>query len=283
MNLPERDGRAPSPLRNSLSTTSRGMGTSDADAAATIAKNFRDHRLSSAVITIFGAAGDLTKRLIVPALYNLVRGGKLPEGFAIIGVDHNDETTEAWRQSLAEMMQAFARSSDRKPGEAIDEQAWSWLIRRMRYMRGDFTKPETYRRLGELLSDQFGRQDGAANALFYLAVADRFFGPIIEQLGRSAHPGGRTCLGSELSLQRCSSAVPCSLLEPFPKASAVGPPAARCPRPAPRWRWPRWAGKSMWSAGSAASENLKSTIRPPTAGAAAPPFHVRCITQRQWA
>jgi glucose-6-phosphate 1-dehydrogenase len=186
MNLPERDGRAPSPLRNSLSRTSRGMGTSDADAAATIAKNFRDHRLSSAVITIFGAAGDLTKRLIVPALYNLVRGGKLPEGFAIIGVDHNDETTEAWRQSLAEMMQAFARASDRKPGEAIDEQAWSWLIRRMRYMRGDFTKPETYRRLGELLSDQFGRQDGAANALFYLAVADRFFGPIIEQLGRAA-------------------------------------------------------------------------------------------------
>jgi glucose-6-phosphate 1-dehydrogenase len=186
MNLPERDGRAPSPLRNSLSTTSRGMGTSDADAAATIAKNFRDHRLSSAVITIFGAAGDLTKRLIVPALYNLVRGGKLPEGFAIIGVDHNDETTEAWRQSLAEMMQAFASASGRKPGEAIDEQAWSWLIRRMRYMRGDFTKPETYRRLGKLLSDQFGRQDGAANVLFYLAVADRFFGPIIEQLGRAA-------------------------------------------------------------------------------------------------
>jgi glucose-6-phosphate 1-dehydrogenase len=175
--------------RNSLSTTSRGTGTSDADAAATIAKKFRDHRLSSAVITIFGAAGDLTKRLIVPALYNLVRGGKLPEGFAIIGVDHNDETTEAWRQSLAEMMQAFARASDRKPGEAIDEQAWSWLIRRMRYMRGDFTKPETYRRLGKLLSDQFGRQDGVANALFYLAVADRFFGPIIEQLGRAAVVG----------------------------------------------------------------------------------------------
>src|SRR5215471_18940187 len=68
---------------------------------------------------------------------------------------------------------------------------------------------------------------------------------------------------------RTFAAVFCSLLEPLPKASAVGPPAARCPRPAPRWRWPKWAGKSMWSAGSAASENLKSTIRPPTAGAAA--------------
>jgi glucose-6-phosphate 1-dehydrogenase len=137
-------------------------------------------------MTIFGAAGDLTKRLIVPALYNLVRGRKLPDGFAIIGIDHNDETTEAWRQNLAEMMQAFGRASDRKQGEAIDEQAWSWLIRRMHYVRGDFTEPDTYRRLGKLLTDQFGRQDGMANVLFYLAVADRFFGPIIEQLGRAA-------------------------------------------------------------------------------------------------
>jgi glucose-6-phosphate 1-dehydrogenase len=134
---------------------------------------------------IFGAAGDLTKRLIVPALYNLVRGGKLPDGFAVIGVDHSDETTEAWRQKLAEMMQAFARASDRKQGEAIDEQAWSWLIGRMHYVRGDFNEPDTYRRLGKLLTDQFGRKDGMANVLFYLAVADRFFGPIIEQLGRA--------------------------------------------------------------------------------------------------
>src|ERR1700739_1618524 len=105
------------------------MTTIAEDAASTVAKSFPGHPLSPATMTIFGAAGDLTKRLIVPALYNLVRGGKLPEGFAIIGVDHNDETTEAWRQSLAEMMQAFARSSDRKPGEAIDERACARLIR----------------------------------------------------------------------------------------------------------------------------------------------------------
>jgi glucose-6-phosphate 1-dehydrogenase len=191
MNLPEQDGSAPSRVRNSRSTTTAGKGgrpitTIAAEAAATMAKSFPDHRPSPATMTIFGAGGDLTKRLIVPALYNLVRGGKLPDGFAIIGIDHNDETTEAWRQNLAEMMQAFARASDRKQGEAIDEQAWSWLIRRMHYVRGDFTEPDTYRRLGTLLTDQFGRQDGMANVLFYLAVADRFFGPIIEQLGRAA-------------------------------------------------------------------------------------------------
>src|SRR6516165_10440423 len=159
----DREASAPSSLRNSRPTTSphddsRPMTTIAAD-AATIAKCFPDHRPSPATMAIFGAAGDLTKRLIVPALYNLVRGGKLPDGFAVIGIDRNDETTEAWRQNLAEMTQAFARANDRKRGEAIDEQALSWLIRRMHYVRGDFTEPETYRRLGKLLTEQFGRHD----------------------------------------------------------------------------------------------------------------------------
>src|SRR5262249_12916257 len=188
MNPPEQDGSAPSPLRNSRSTTSAGKGGRPTIAAetVTVAKSFPDHRPSPATMTIFGAAGDLTKRLIVPALYNLVRAGMLPDGFAVIGIDRDDETTEGWRQNLAEMMQAFARANDRKRGEAIDAPALSSLIGRMHYLRGDFTEPETYRRLGKLLTDQFGRHDGMANVLFYLAVADRFFGPIIEQLGRAA-------------------------------------------------------------------------------------------------
>ena len=139
-----------------------------------------------ATLTIFGAGGDLTKRLIVPALYNLVRAGKLPDDFAIIGVDHNDQTTEEWRQSLTEMMQAFTRAGGREQqGEAIDEQAWSWLIRRMHYMRGDFTQPETFSQLGEAADGSTGSRTIRRNVLFYLAVADRFFGPVIEQLGRA--------------------------------------------------------------------------------------------------
>jgi glucose-6-phosphate 1-dehydrogenase len=132
-------------------------------------------------MAIFGAGGDLTKRLVVPALYNLVRGGMLPDSFAIIGIDHNEMTTQEWCQSLTEMMQGFVRADGRSG--AIDEQAWSWLTRRMHYMQGDFTQAETYRRLDKLLSEQFARQGGSANALFYMAVADRFFGPVIEQLG----------------------------------------------------------------------------------------------------
>src|ERR1700730_16022729 len=158
------------------------MTTIAAEAAEIVAKNLAGRRVPPATMVIFGAAGDLTKRLVVPALYNLVRAGKLPDGFAIIGIDHNDRTTEAWCQSLTEMMQAFTRVGGR---EAIDEQAWSWLIRRMRYMPGDFTQLETFSRIEKLLIDQRERQDGAANVLFYLAVSERFFGPIVEQLGRA--------------------------------------------------------------------------------------------------
>ena len=156
------------------------------EAAVTAATTLPGHPAPPATLTIFGAGGDLTKRLVVPALYNLVRAGKLPDDFAIIGVDHGEQTTEGWCQSLTEMMQALTRVGAREHQvEAIDEQAWSWLIGRMRYLRGDFTQPETYNQLGKLLVDPGRRQTDTANALFYLAVAERFFGPVIEQLGRA--------------------------------------------------------------------------------------------------
>ena len=55
-------------------------------------------------------------------------------------------------QSLTETMQTFAARAGK--GEAIDEQAWSWLVGRMHYMRGDFTQPDTFSQLGKLLADQ---------------------------------------------------------------------------------------------------------------------------------
>ncbi|HXL47259.1 MAG TPA: glucose-6-phosphate dehydrogenase [Xanthobacteraceae bacterium] len=180
----EREGSGPSSLLNGATPGNGSRPRDAADAAATIGKSFPGRRPAPATMVIFGAAGDLTKRLVVPALYNLVRGGKLPEGFAMIGIDRNDETTEAWRSNLTNMIQAFARAGGGER-QALDEQAWSSLVNRMHYMRGDFTQAETYGRLEKLLNEQCGRQGGTGHVLFYLAVADRFFGPVIEQLGRA--------------------------------------------------------------------------------------------------
>src|SRR5262249_32123082 len=120
----DREGSAPSSLLNSAASrgdASTPAATIAAEAAATIAKSFPGHRPAPATMVICGAAGDLTKRLVVPALYNLARGGKLPEDFALIGIDRNDETTEAWRGNLTRMIEAFARGGERGHG-ALDAQ-----------------------------------------------------------------------------------------------------------------------------------------------------------------
>jgi glucose-6-phosphate 1-dehydrogenase len=139
-----------------------------------------------ATLVIFGAAGDLTKRLVVPALYNLVGERRLADGFSIIGVDAVSLTTESWREELSDMMESFVRHGGGEfHAREIDPTAWNWLAQRMTYLQGDFTAPETYGRLAKLLAKPPGGPDKVGNALFYLAVADRFFGQIVEQLGRA--------------------------------------------------------------------------------------------------
>ena len=147
------------------------------EAATTAAKILPGRQAPPATLVIFGAGGDLTKRLVVPALVHLVKAGKLPDEFAVIGVDHNEQTSEQWRQNLTKITQAFTQAG-------LDERAWSWLTSRMRYMPGDFTRSETFSRLEKLLAER-EEQGNTSNALFYLAVADRFFGPVIEQLGHA--------------------------------------------------------------------------------------------------
>src|SRR6476660_5752041 len=93
------------------------------------------HQAPPAIMTIFGAAGDLTKRLVVPALYNLVRAGVLPDKFSIIGIDHNPYTTETWRRSLSDEMRDLAQMGGGEfQAERIDQQARHWLTSRMRYL-----------------------------------------------------------------------------------------------------------------------------------------------------
>ncbi|HTW35146.1 MAG TPA: glucose-6-phosphate dehydrogenase [Rhizomicrobium sp.] len=133
-------------------------------------------------MVIFGAGGDLTKRLVVPALYNLTKGKLLPENFALIGVDHNDCTTDDWRQSLSEMMQSFLGGDGEFQPKSIDANIWKALLAKMTYFQGDFSQAATFTKLGKLLDSIERDHATAGNVLFYLAVADRFFGPVAEQI-----------------------------------------------------------------------------------------------------
>ena len=133
-------------------------------------------------MVIFGAGGDLTKRLVVPALYNLARTGLIPEHFALIGVDVADLSTDQWRQHLTEMMQSFTRGGGEFHADKIDSSAWNSLLSRMTYLRGDFGNDATFARLSDLLQTAERTNGTAGNVLFYLAVADRFFGPVAEKI-----------------------------------------------------------------------------------------------------
>lgn len=134
-------------------------------------------------MVIFGAAGDLTKRLVVPSLYNLACSKLLPENFAIVGFDLAQRNDEDWRQSLRQMAQEFAKGTS---GDGtFDEGAWSWLTSRMFYLQGDLTNPDSYSALKSKLTELDSSRSANGNYLFYLAVADRFFATVVEQLGQS--------------------------------------------------------------------------------------------------
>ena len=137
-------------------------------------------------IVIFGAFGDLTKRLVMPALYNLAREKVLPNDFAIIGVDVADGTAESWAKHLHEMLVSFVGNANSEFNiDAVDEALWSSLAARMAYVQGDITKSDVYKALADELESAGTKYTTGGNAIFYLAVGDRFFGGVVDRLGEA--------------------------------------------------------------------------------------------------
>ena len=130
------------------------------------------------VLVIFGAAGDLTKRKLIPALYNLAKSQLLPKEFALVGISRNEMTTEAFREKLTQDIDQFV-SGD------IDSTLWQWLVQRLYYISGAFAEPAAYGRLQTLLAEVDRDHATAGNYLYYLATNPSFFSEIISQLGTS--------------------------------------------------------------------------------------------------
>ncbi|PVX75622.1 glucose-6-phosphate dehydrogenase [Paraburkholderia unamae] len=143
------------------------------------------HPAPPCTLVIFGAGGDLTQRLLMPALYNLAVDRLLDDATKIIGVNHGERATQAWRDDLHGALQTFAadKASTFHAGK-LDEEAWNWVGDRLQYMAGEFEDDATYARLAQQLGGKTAGQ-GAGNVVFYLAVGARFFKPIIERLGKA--------------------------------------------------------------------------------------------------
>jgi len=127
------------------------------------------------IMVIFGAAGDLTRRKLVPALYNLAKAQLLSREFAIVGVSHNQMSNDQFRDKLSDDIKHYA-------GSAVDADIWEWFTRRLYYVTAEFDDKNVYSQLKTTLDKLDKDHSTHGNYFFYLATAPSFFGPIVEQL-----------------------------------------------------------------------------------------------------
>ena len=127
------------------------------------------------IMVIFGAAGDLTRRKLIPALYNLAKAELLSREFAILGVAHSKMSTDEFRNKLSEDIRHFA-------GAEVDPDIWEWFTRRMYYITAEFDDKNLYSQLKTTLEKLDKDHATHGNFFFYLATAPDFFGQIVEQL-----------------------------------------------------------------------------------------------------
>ncbi len=142
---------------------------------------------SPCALVIFGAAGDLTRRLLIPALYNLAKAKLLPEKFAVIGLDRADKSVAAFREELTLGIKSFVSdtAAEGSSSEPFAAGVWESLANRMTCLSGDVGMPETYRRLAAALDEEEKTAGTGGNVLFYLAVGSTLFAPIVEGLGKA--------------------------------------------------------------------------------------------------
>ena len=149
-------------------------------------------------LVIFGASGDLTHRLLMPALYNLARAGSLDPGFRVVGVSRRPMSDEQFRADLTSSLEArFAESGGefdaKADGVTVEKGKWSFLRERIHYLAADLADPASYADLGNLIGSlhqssggkAHGKDAGLGNVIFYLAVASSLFEPTIDQLASS--------------------------------------------------------------------------------------------------
>jgi glucose-6-phosphate 1-dehydrogenase len=128
-------------------------------------------------VVIFGASGDLAKRKLVPALYNLFSEGHLPESLAIIGA-----LREGTREAFITSIEDWARQHSRNP---INRVLWTHFSRTIDVATGDYSDPDFYKALRAQLEDVERTRGTGGNRLFYLATPPTMFVPIVQHLKAS--------------------------------------------------------------------------------------------------
>ncbi len=140
--------------------------------------SLRPEQLSDpCIMVIFGASGDLTKRKLIPALYNLAKEEYLPRRFALVGIARSRMNSEQFRDKLtADMVSLY--------GTSLDQNTWGDFVRRLHYLSGSGTDESTYRELKDLLTTIDADYETGGNYFYYLATSPDLFSPIVQHLGQ---------------------------------------------------------------------------------------------------
>jgi glucose-6-phosphate 1-dehydrogenase len=133
-------------------------------------------------IVIFGASGDLTKRKILPALYNICCDSLLPERFAIVGYSRTEWTEEEFVDHARRAIEEFSRTP-------VDEVRWKMFADLLHYVSGEFDEPHCFSHLIEELEHIDAELDLGGRRLYYCATPPSAFPLIVERIGEAGNPG----------------------------------------------------------------------------------------------
>lgn len=132
---------------------------------------------SACVLVVFGASGDLTRRKIVPALYDLFQMGQLSSQVAILGVSRTEMSDEGFREHLREWA---ARLATRHT-----EEGWRAFARQIHYCAADAAEDAAFGEIAKAIERLADSHRCGQNILFYLSVAPQLYEPIIERIAQS--------------------------------------------------------------------------------------------------
>ncbi len=126
-------------------------------------------------LVIFGVTGDLSRKKLMPAIYDLANRGLLPPGFSLIGFARRDWEDEDFAQVVHDSVKEHARTPFR-------EEVWQQLAKGMRFVQGEFVDNDAFEKLRETIEELDKAQGTGGNFAFYLSVPPKFFPQVVEQL-----------------------------------------------------------------------------------------------------
>ena len=128
-------------------------------------------------IVLFGASGDLAKRKVIPAMYDLAQNGSLGERYTILGFARTPMTDDSFRSTLGEAAMTISEVGPIEPAK------WNEFASNLYYSPGDYKDPESYAKLAKRLDELDAQKNLGGNRLFYLSTPPEVYQDIVEHLG----------------------------------------------------------------------------------------------------